>query len=210
MTIDWGYTNPLAAVEFQVSPDDRVFVWREHYKPYLTLTEHIAIMKEREQPEGYHLDMAFGDAADPEAAMTVSQQLVACIADDKAKVNWREGVDLMRTFMRADREKTEGGIVVTDEYGAPYYEPAFFVDPSCVNTIREINNYRSRAPIRGRNVPEFGEKMSDHTVDALRYGLMHRFRLGATHHLSDTVSSLRTPESAFAGSTSFFTTGGVF
>lgn len=220
VTFDWGYTNPLAAVEFQVSPDDKVYVWREHYRAYLTLHEHLSLMKDREQPPGYRLDMAFGDAADPEAAMTVSQYLVPCIANPDAKTNWRQGIDVMRNMMKLNREKTEHGLVLTDEYGAPYYEPSFFVDPSCTNTLREINNYRSKTPIKGRNVPEFGDQISDHTVDAIRYGLMHIFALGATHHLTETITpttrqfvSRSTHELSGFGSTeasTFFTTGGVF
>ena len=210
MTFDWGYTNPLAAVEFQVSPDDRVFVWREHYKAYLTLNEHIEILKSREQPEGYRLDMAFGDAADPEAAATVSQNLVSCAADPDAKTNWRQGIDLMRGFMKQNRERTQGGLVLTDEFGAPYYDPGLTVDPDCVNMIREINNYRSKTPIKGRNVPELGNQIEDHTVDALRYGLMHRFVLGATHQLSETVRSFSTSATRLGGSGTFFQTGGTF
>jgi len=41
-------------------------------------------LKAREQPFGYHLDLAFGDAADPEAAATISQKLVPCYAMPEA------------------------------------------------------------------------------------------------------------------------------
>jgi hypothetical protein len=93
VAIDWGYTNPAAWIEFQVTPDDRVRVWREHYKPYMTLPEHIHTMKNREQPEGYHLDAAFADAADPSSVDVVSRDLIGCYGLPEAKTNWREGVD---------------------------------------------------------------------------------------------------------------------
>lgn len=184
ITFDWGYTNPLAAIEFQISPDDKVYVWREHYLPYTTVEQHVRILKAREQPDGYHLDMAFGDAADPEAAMVVSTSLIPCLAMPEAKTNWRQGIDLIRSFMR-DRETGR----VIDEYGTPESEPAFYVDHECVNLIRELNNYRAKEPVRGQNVPEMGHKMQDHAIDALRYGLVHIFELGVKHHLNEVMDS---------------------
>jgi len=211
MAFDWGYTNPLAAVEFQVSPSDEIYVWREHYLPYTTVPQHCEIMKNREHPPGYHLDLAFGDAADPEAAAVVSQLLVQCVTNPEAKTNWREGIDLMRSFMR-DREYGE------DEYGAPLERPGFYVDFSCVNTIAELDDYKAPKAVNGKNVPEFGMKMMDHAIDALRYGLMHVFRLGAIYQLSDAmVSTAPAPVAMVApgmsGASDFFSTpdsGGFF
>jgi hypothetical protein len=189
MAIDWGYTNPAAFIEFQVTPDDRIRVWREHYKPYMTLNEHIAFMKSRDQPEGYHLDMAFADAADPEGAATVSEKLVGCLAMPEAKTNWRQGIDLVRSFMQL-RETGRS----LDEFGTPEEAPAFVVDFSCANTIHEFNNYRAKAPVKGMNVPEMGQKTQDHALDAIRYGIVHVFALGATSHLIDVEETPRTTQ----------------
>jgi hypothetical protein len=184
IAFDWGYTNPLAAIEFQITPSDEVRVWREHYLPYTTLDEHIRILRQRNNPPGYHLDMAFGDAADPEAAMVVSQKYVGCVAmkEAKSEYTWRDGIDLMHEFMR-DR----GSDDVIDEYGTPssVERPAFLVDFSCANLIRELNNYKAPDSVKGRNVPEFSNKVEDHAIDALRYGLVHLYKLGAHHHLAD-------------------------
>lgn len=188
IAFDWGYTNPLAAIEFQVTPWDEIRVWREHYKAYTTLEDHIDILKNRDQPDGYHLDMAFGDAAEPESAERVSRLLVHCWADPEAKRSWREGIDLIRSFMKQDRE------IGQDEYGTPTYMPGMYVDHSCSNFIRELNNYRSKEPVKGQNVPEMGQKMSDHGCDAFRYGLMHLFKLGVNHHLNEVYTpSNRSP-----------------
>jgi hypothetical protein len=202
IAFDWGYTNPLAAIEFQVSPDDTIHVWREHYLAYTTLPQHVAMLKGRDQPEGYHLDLGFGDAADPEAAEYMSQHLVPTIADPNAKTNWREGIDLVRGFMRL----RDTGLV-QDEYGTPIMVPAFLVDRSCTSTISEFNNYRSKAPVKGMNVPEMGQKMADHTLDAIRYGLVHLYRLGVSHHLNEVYSSGDFNELPEEG---FVTSGKVF
>lgn len=169
MAIDWGFANPAAFVEFQVSPQEEVFVWREHYMPWKTLGEHVRMMKARTQPEGYHLDMAFGDAADPEAAATFTQLYRPCLVDPDAKSNWRQGIELVKRFMQI----REDG------------KPRFYVDFACKNFIREINNYKTKEPIKGNNVPEMGNKQEDHTLDAIRYGLMHVFILGVNHHLDE-------------------------
>jgi hypothetical protein len=183
VSFDWGYTNPLAAVEFQTDAWDRVRVWRVHYKAYTRLEDHLALMRDRIQPEGYKIDLAFGDAADPEAAATVSRYLAPCIADPEAKTNWRQGIDLIRKFMR-DRDT---GLVI-DEYGTPLQTPGFFVDYSCTDLIKELNNYKAKGNWTGGNVPEMGQKIQDHAIDALRYGLVHVFELGVQHHLTEVYS----------------------
>lgn len=194
IAFDWGYTNPLAAVEFQISPWDTVHIWRLHYKSHTTLEHHLEIMKNREQPQGYHINMTFGDAADPEAIATVNEKFAPCVANPNAKTNWRDGIDLVRGFL--ERETGE-----TDEYGGPLDKvPALFVDPACVDLIREFNNYRSPESASGKNVTEMGIKQDDHALDALRYGLVHIYRLGATSSITDTMD-LGRPVSAVTKST---------
>jgi hypothetical protein len=179
IAFDWGFVNPLAAIEFQVDPWDNIWVWREHYASYMTLEEHLAILKNRPQPPGYRIDMAFGDAADPEAAAYVTQHFVPCLAEPDAKKNWREGIDLVKTFMKMRQ------IGEADEYGTPLEAPKFFVHFNCKNMIREFNNYRAAEGTSAKNAKEIAQGVDDHTLDALRYGLMHIFKLGAKHHLSE-------------------------
>ena len=189
IAFDWGFTNPLAAIEFQVDPWDRVYVWREHYKSFMQLGEHVHMMKTRPQPEGYHLDLGFGDAADPAAAMDMSAHFVGTYAMPEAKENWREGVDLVKQFLKPrDVYSPAGNLIVCDEYGTPQQDPWLTIDPSCLNLIREFNNYRAPDSKSEVNVREAAKKHDDHALDALRYGLMHIFRLGCTSHLSDVYS----------------------
>jgi hypothetical protein len=192
LTIDWGYTNPSAWIEFQVTPNDEIRVWREHYRSGWTVDQHCAYMKTREQPPGYHLDLAFGDAADPEAAQTVTLKLVPCLTDPKAKDNWRQGIDLHKSFLKF---RADG-------------KPGLQIDNSCKFTIKEYNNYRSKEPINGANVPEMSQNMKNHAMDAIRYGLMHVFVLGCNIHLDSVydLSELRSRaerESLMAPATSF-------
>lgn len=202
MTCDFGYNNPAAFIEFQVSPWDEVFIWREHYQANTTMEKHLEILKTREQPYGYHLDLAFGDSADPEAAEYISQHLINCYAVYEAKENWRQGIDLMRTFMRPHREQydEDGEQLFEDEnQTVPVLKPSLYVDHSCSNTIREFNNYRAKEPVKGRNVPEKSNDTDDHAIDALRYGFVSLFELGAKHHLGEVYKAI--PDDTASGRT---------
>jgi len=183
---DWGFVNPLAAVEFQIDPWDNIHVWRLHYKAYTTLEDHLNIMKARQQPPGYRIDLTFGDAADPEAALVVTQNFAPCIADPLAKSNWREGVELVKTFLKLHQVGT------IDEFGTPLEAPKLFIDHSCRDLIREFNNYKAPSPTNGRdpkNPRETSSGIDDHALDGLRYGLMHIYKLGfkTGNHLTDTM-----------------------
>jgi len=184
MAFDWGFVSPLAAIEFQISPNDTIWVWREHYKAYETVESHIALLKSRPQPNGYKIDLAFGDHADPEACAMVTQHLVSCVSNPDAKSNWRDGINLVKEFLKMRP------VGILDEYGTPLEEPKLFVDHNCPNAIREFNNYKAMAGNTGRNPKsprEAAQAIDDHILDALRYGLMHIYRLGALHSLRETM-----------------------
>ena len=182
IAFDWGFTNPFAAVEFQVSPNDEIFIWREHYKKFLTVDQHIKIMKDRDQPRSYHIKCTFGDAASPENVEQVNSKFAPCFALGEAKRSITEGIELVKSFLMRDLETDE------DEYGTPAEPvPALFVDPSCTNLIKEFNNYKAPENTKGLNVLEAGVKQDDHALDALRYGLMHIFKLGAIYSLADVA-----------------------
>lgn len=185
IAFDFGFVNPLAAIEFQVDPFDRIHIWREHYKQGWILEEHLNFMRSRPQPKGYRIDLCFGDAADPEAVVTINHKFAPCVAKPESKTNWREGVDLVKSFLKT-RQVGEA-----DEFGTPIDEPWLYVDHSCINTIREYNNYRADDPRgnRPRNPREDAQKYDDHALDAIRYGLMHIFKLGVTMKLSDVVDT---------------------
>lgn len=182
---DFGFVNPLAAIEVQIDPMDNIYIWREHYKSYQTLEWHIAELKRRAQPADYKIDFCTGDAADPEAVEFISQHFAPCIADPNAKTNWRNGVNLVKRFLK------EYEIGIADEYGTPLTKPKLIVDHSCTNTIREFNTYRRKESTKN-DPTESGaagaaQKQDDHALDALRYGLVHIYELGVTRHLSEVV-----------------------
>jgi hypothetical protein len=183
IAFDFGYVNPLAAVEFMVDPFDNIWIWREHVRSYWRLEQHVEYLRNREQPNGYHLDLGFGDGADPEAASYLTQHFVPTWALPEAKENWREGIDLVKTFLRLHE------VGVLDEFGTPFELPKLFVSPNCPYTIKEFNNYRAvdepKSNLRESSTTSAALKVNDHCMDAIRYALVHIFKLGCTVHLED-------------------------
>jgi hypothetical protein len=204
---DFGWNNPFAAIFFQVrrvAGAAQVRIWREYYKSYRTIPEHIANLKALDWPEGFQLKMGFGDAADPEAAATLTQKYVPTWAEPEAKENWRDGVDLVASFLKMIQ-------IGEDENGAPVEIPGLVVDHNCTTFIHEINNYKAPESVKGRNVPEWSNKVEDHTMDAIRYGLMHVFKLGAIHSLAETmgggVEAAGSPTGSGGGDSAFTLNG---
>lgn len=189
---DWGWTDPLCFIEFQVGPNDQIRIWREHYKSHMTLPDHLQYLKGREErgenPPGYRLDLCFGDAEDPSAIMQVCTGFAPCISDNEARQPWRRGIDLMASFLKLRQ------IGEADEFGTPLEEPGLVCDFSCANFRREMNNYKRKPGAVGNDmrgsVVTTGD---DHAIDPIRYGLVHLFVLGANAHLTDlySVESLR-------------------
>lgn len=188
--IDFGFVNKFAAIDVQIDPQERIYIWREHYESYKTVPENLAIMKARDQPDGYHIDWCFGDAADPKGTLEVNQFFAPCISMPEAKENWREGIDQVKRFLKMRP-------VGVDEWGAPIEEPGLTIDHSCVATIKEFNLYRKKKSVLTQDANKAGsaQKVDDHIMDALRYGLMHIFVLGCTSHLAETVEPLTKRES---------------
>ena len=190
MAFDFGYNSPLAAIEFQITPMDEVRIWREHYKSHMTLEDHIQVMQAREQPPGYKIDLAFGDAADPEAIVVINNKLAPCLGDPASKTNWRDGIDLVNGFIKLRPSTTE-----VDEFGTPGEDrPGLVVDYSCENVRREFNNYKGKRGSRVRSPTELPQKIDDHAMDAIRYGLVHLYRLGAQGSIVDTMPEVEDPE----------------
>lgn len=182
IAFDWGFTAPLAAIEFQIDPFDNVYIWREHFKTHTILDEHIKILKAREQPRGYRLDLCFGDAADPAAIEEVSMKFRYCIGDPESKLGkyrWREGIDLVKSFLRTYE------VGIEDEYGTPILKPKLYVSPDCPRIRYEFNNYKARPGTAGRSPEDVSPNVDDHGLDALRYALWHIYKLGCTFHLAD-------------------------
>ena len=184
---DFGYVNALACIDVQISPDDTVYIWRELYETEMRLEDAIDMLKNMDHPEGYRINCAFGDSADPEAIETINQKWSPCDADDEAKENWRDGISLVKKFLKP-RKGLDGKIAYRNDKPVV----GLYVDSKCVNTIDEFINYKTANKTRATaNDPkEVPLKKNDHIMDCLRYGLMHLYKLGA-YNLAEVYAAER-------------------
>jgi hypothetical protein len=183
---DFGYTNPFVCLDIQVTPSDKIIIWREYYHKKRSVVNHAKELAVRKQPEGFSIECGYGDAGDPEAVEQISEYYTPTIAEDDAKERTK-GIMEVRDFLESDR---------------------ILIDPSCVNTIKEFENHRmKRSSDRAQAEDPKDEPMKkhDHALDAIRYFIMHYFVLGVGKHLEDLFDEedLRGEESE-EGVDSFF------
>lgn len=169
LAFDFGY-NGFVALDCMVTPSGEVRVWRQYFEAEQPVHIHAEELKIRNNPEGYSVRCGFGDAADPDAVSTIGRKLVRVVARQEAKD--------VKAGIRAVKERLR----------PPNDSPRLFVDPSCVDVIREYESYRRKTPrltTPDMEIKEEPLKKNDHTMDALRYLIMHLFKLGAAVDLSD-------------------------
>lgn len=186
MCYDFGFVNPFVCAEVQIDPMDNIWIWREYSGRGMSVDQHAQKINSREQPDGYKIDLATGDAADPASSNDVSRFITPCLSLPEAKADWREGIDMVNRFVRL-RSSTE----VTDRHDTPADDvPKLFVSRDCPKIIREFSNYKSQKGTPARSPKEVARNVDDHFMDALRYLLVTIYKLGATHSLSDTMPEL--------------------
>jgi len=168
MFFDFGFENPFVALDVQISPSEDIYIWREYYESGKPIHVHARELANRQNPEGYNIRVGYGDAADPGAIETLNMMLCQTFGDPDAKKDVTRGIQEVKKFLK-------------DKTGTPH----LFVNNACQNTIWEFQNYRFKQTTREENKPDAPKKWADHSLDAIRYGLMHLFVLGSRYHLSD-------------------------
>lgn len=140
--LDYGYTNdPTAFIAFKANPLDKIiYIYSEFYEKKL-LNCHIA---ERIKALGFSKERIRADCAEPKS-------------NDDLK---RLGIGRITPSLKG-RDSILNGISAISEY-------KIFVDPKCVNTIRELSTYiyDDRINERGQRLPK---DCDNHLCDALRY-----------------------------------------
>lgn len=170
---DFGYTNQFVALDVQVDSSDNIYIWRERYVSKVTVGRHIAEMKARRQPNGYRIVCGFGDSADPGAVEEISSNFCPVYADPDAK-DWARGIREVKRFLKGEDDRSH-----------------LFVSKNCPNTIWEFQNYRMKPTSTSggdKNNAEAAHQYRDHAMDAIRYGIMHLYVLGAARYrLSEVI-----------------------
>ena len=161
--MDWGFANPSAVLWFAISPEGKIYVYRELYVRETTipsLAEQIIMMSvyqdDMHTPE--HIDYTVADPAiwsrtQYEQGESIAMKLM------------EHGVPLMK----ADNARISGWQAVKDVlYYDDNREPVLQVFETCYNLIRTLP-----VLVHDKNNPEDLDTLGeDHAADALRYGIM--------------------------------------
>lgn len=142
--VDFGFTNPTAALEIVELADGTIYVASEWYKTGKTNAEVI------EWVRGWRPHAVYPDPAEPDRIEEMRRAGLP-VRDVRKDVTW--GIGRVREAVISGR---------------------LVVDPSCQNLLEEIGTYRWREGRDGQNQPDEPEKHHDHALDALRYAVAMR------------------------------------
>lgn len=151
LAFDFGYTDPFCAYDIMVDAMDNVYVWREYQVSFKTTWEHAHILKNREQPNGYHVNGYFADPKGPDEIHTL--QLVLNCHIQANSVGWSLGVEAIDRWMKIQ----------------PDGKPKFFVGRNCPELIRQIGELQTPPIKEGKNSKEGQKDYDDHGPDTVRY-----------------------------------------
>jgi hypothetical protein len=151
-----------------VDNNDNVYVWREYQVRNIATYEHGHILKNRENPEGFHLDAIFADPRGPDEIATLAP-IIGYISAESANAGWSQGIEAVKRWLKLQ----------------PMGEPKLYIDPSCTDLIRQMSQLRTKVTKEGHNAREGQHDYDDHGPDALRYFFTEFYVLGANSRLSD-------------------------
>lgn len=157
--IDWGYTNPAAALVFGLDGDRRAWQIAECYQRRAGLTE-VLLPAVLELTRAHGVQVWYCGPDEPEHIAALNAALArenlpcrACAADNAVV----PGIQTVSSLLAKRADGTRG----------------LYVCPACTATIAEYGAYQyAPAPDGGRRDPaEHPLKQSDHAMDATRYAL---------------------------------------
>lgn len=208
--IDFGYTNPFVCLTIQVGAGDEVRVLDEIYRRGETVYEHAQRMEASLEPyfarfrdywlHGGHMRQP---SPLPQTAILThpltgaprfpqsAQEFAQCVTHfcDPAGAGERAHLRSLGLIVQARPSPLSYGIeLIRSALEGDGDSPRLFVDPRCVNLIREFGSYRyadsgeagssSDYPLSLTPYPSLGEvplKENDHALDALRYFMANLF-----------------------------------
>lgn len=163
-SIDLGFRNPFVCQWWAVSPDDRMYMYREIYYTERLVEDHARQIVELSKDENIAFTVADHDAED---RATLDRYGVPTIPAQK---DVSAGIQAVQSRMRIDGS------------GKPaiyfFQEATVEIDPKLanakkpVNTIDEITGYVWEPSKEGLIQKERPVKLDDHGQDAMRYAVM--------------------------------------
>lgn len=181
--LDYGWSNPFCCYDVMIDLEDNFHVWREYQVSEKSTFEHAQILKRRaDDPPEYHVDWGAGDPRGPDQANTIASitgvQIYSEDIASNAHESWVLGVEHVKRMLKV----------------RPDGLPKLFIDPSCTNLIRQMDQLHALESKEDTNAREGQHKYDDHGPDALRYGIGQYFENGAGSSLSSLYSPGRRTE----------------
>lgn len=165
MSIDHGWNNPTAVLWHAVSPSGEIVTFAEHYAPNMTVSEHSAVILEREAAWGKEPDVRTGDPAMKQTSGITGTSVIQTYAEHGIYLAVEGiprsvvvGIEKMQEYLRV----------------RPNGKPTWTITSNCHNLIRELKKlrwatYSSDKHAYEMNKQEEIHKKDDHAADSARY-----------------------------------------
>jgi hypothetical protein len=181
---DYGWNNEFVCLDIMVDPDDNVYIWRERQKSNVSSWDHGHYLLNRANPPDFHMDGMFGDPRGGDSRYTLELVLGPIWSDEPkpedGNSTWEIGIEYVRRWIKP---QTDG-------------RPKLFIDRSCADLIRQMEQLHAPEEKEGVNPKEGQHKHDDHGPDALRYFFAQYFGLGYGSSLSDVYPPGQRSEAA--------------
>jgi hypothetical protein len=148
-SIDFGFNNPFACLWLALDPDNRWYVYHEHYKGKASLAFHAERIKGISGREKYRATWADHDAQD---RFELEQHEIKTVA---ARKDIRLGIEVVQTVLKVQGDG----------------RPRLYIFSTCKHTIEEMTGYKWAEGTEAKDAKDEPLKVNDHTVDALRYAI---------------------------------------
>lgn len=159
--MDWGYNDPCCVLWFAVSPDKRVYVYREIYQNQTLAADMAALIKQENGVDRCSYTVASPDMWQKRGVRD------AMGGESIAETFQRAGVPLIK----ADNSRVVGWQRVRENFAsAPDGLPFVQIFETCTNLIRTL----PLLSIDPHDKEDVSDGCEDHAGEALRYGLMSR------------------------------------
>lgn len=179
LALDYGFVDPFVCLDIMVDAADNVYVWREYQVSGMSTWEHGQIIRNRKNPQGYHIDAMFGDPRGADEAATLALVLGAV---QSQVVPWKMGIESVKAHMKVQ----------------PDGSTKLFIDSSCEHLLRQLERLHYKRVKPEQNAKEEQHDFDDHGPDALRYFFNHMFVLGQGPRLSDIYSQRQSRSEAYS------------
>mgnify|MGYP001567928783 CR=1 FL=1 len=147
--VDEGYTNPSVILAIGIDGDGRAYIIDEFYRRRVLQADVVGAA--RSMAEQYKINAFY---ADPSAAGLIAEMVSVGLPVMAANHDVMPGIQVVKSYL-ARRGDGRSRLAVS---------------PRCVNTIAEFESYQWKQGRQG--MKDEPEKMNDHAMDALRYGLV--------------------------------------